>query len=121
MGLIDEVLFFLCRIVTGVLTVRWLDVSEPRTGAKPKAWSSAAVRVVLKCIVGRLVGCYGDLAGSVLPVHELHLSPLSLGSLVNSPVFATGIQQQPPFFPFHSSLFVMNYHLLSPLNNYCTV
>lgn len=65
MGLIDEILIFL-SLSHRPLTVCWLNVSEPRTGAKPEAWSSAAVRVVLKCIVGQLVGCYGDLAGSVL-------------------------------------------------------
>lgn len=68
--------------VRGVLTVCWLDVSKQRTGAKPGALSNAAVRLVLRCIVGQLVGRHGDLAGSVLGVHELLLSPLSLGRLV---------------------------------------
>lgn len=65
-----------------MLTVFWLDVSEQRAGAKPGARSNAAVRLVLRCIVGQLVGCYGDLAASVLVVHELLLSPLSLERLV---------------------------------------
>lgn len=55
---------------------------EQGTGAKPGALSNAAVRLVLRCIVGQLVGRHGDLAGSVLCVHELLLSPLSLGRLV---------------------------------------
>lgn len=37
-----------------------------RARTKPGAESSAAVRLVLRCIMGQLVGCYGDLAGSVL-------------------------------------------------------
>lgn len=65
-----------------MLTVCWLDVSEQRAGAKPGARSNAAVRLVLRCIVGQLVGCYGDLAGYELGVHELLLSPLSLEGLV---------------------------------------
>lgn len=39
-----------------------------RARTKPGAESSAAVRLVLRCIMGQLVGCYGDLAGSVLCV-----------------------------------------------------
>lgn len=44
--------------------------------------SIAAVRLVLRCIVGQLFGCHGDLAGSALGVHGLLLSPFSLGRLV---------------------------------------
>lgn len=65
-----------------MLTVCLLDVSEQRAGAKLFAQSNAVVRLVLRCIVGQMVGCYGDLAGSVLGVHESLLSPLSLGRLV---------------------------------------
>ena len=65
-----------------MLAARWLEVPERRAGAKPGARSNAVVRLVLRCIVGQLVGCYGDLAASVLGVHELLLSPLSLGRLV---------------------------------------
>lgn len=60
----------------------WLDVSKQRTGAKPGAWSSDAARLVSKCIMGQLVGCHGDLAGSLLSAHELLFALLSLGRLV---------------------------------------
>lgn len=39
-------------------------VSELKTRVKPGAQIGVAVRLVLRCIVGHLVGCYGDLAGS---------------------------------------------------------
>ena len=53
-----------------------LDVSELRARAKPGALISAAVRLVLRCIVGQLVGCYGDLAGSELCVRVAPLCTL---------------------------------------------
>lgn len=58
-----------------------LDVPIQRTGAKPGAWSSDAARLALKCIMGQLVGCHGDLAGSLLSPHELLFALLSLGDL----------------------------------------
>lgn len=57
-------IFPLCHI-----GLRWLGCFlEWRARTKPRAESSAAVRLVLRCIVGHLVGCYGDLADSVLCV-----------------------------------------------------
>lgn len=67
--------FSLCCVVR-------VDFSEQRAGAQPGAPSRASVRLVLRCIVGQLVGCYGDLAVSMQGVHELLLSPRSLGRLV---------------------------------------
>lgn len=83
MRTINAVLFnFSVAPVQGLLTVCWPDVSKRRAGAKPGAASSAAVGPELRCIVGQLVGCHGDLAGSELAVHESLFSPLSLGRLV---------------------------------------
>lgn len=48
--------------------LRGMDGFFLRARTKPGAESSAAVRLVLRCIMGQLVGCYGDLAGSVLCV-----------------------------------------------------
>lgn len=63
-GLICGLLNFLSVCHIGL---RGIDVFL-RARTKPGAESSAAVRLVLRCIMGQLVGCYGDLAGSVLCV-----------------------------------------------------
>lgn len=78
----------------------------------------AAVRLVLRCIVGQLVGCYGDLAGSVQGVYELLLSPLSLRRLVIklsrlSWVCNGKSTSNPPASPLILIFVVMNQSLLS--------
>lgn len=56
------------------------DVSAQKTRVRRGAQIGVAVRLVQRCIVGHLVGCYGDLAGSELCVG---VAPLySLESLV---------------------------------------
>ncbi|MEQ2204844.1 hypothetical protein XENOCAPTIV_019469 [Xenoophorus captivus] len=57
-----------------IFTLKVQDVSELGIGAKPGAQISTAVRLVLRCIMGQLVGCYGDLAGSELSVFHEHRS-----------------------------------------------
>lgn len=54
----------------------------PRKKKKASAWTIAVVRLMSRCIVGQLAGCYGDLAGPVLGVRERLLYPLSLVRLV---------------------------------------
>ena len=76
-------------------------------------------RIVARCIVGPIVGCYDDLAERALCIPGSLLSPLSLGKLV---IWLSGLwwgqdgKSAPPPSTLLSFLsFVMTIHLFSLL------